>query len=872
MAGSGNPFLDAINSIPMPNINVNVPDFSSMYNPHGVDLSNVDTSSPSGFHFTAAGFSPTASTPALPTSLQTASQQYSHPMGNFGADIQNVWSHLSGALQGAQLGAGNALRNTKLGNNNRLMMETGGRIPQQKPLSKAQEGGYTNVFSGLLKGVKNPTATHARFKQGEQQFTPLAGASPGVNAFLKGLRNFGLDTVTDPLTYVPFGKAASVASKTLHLGELSKPVLNALQHIPGSQHIANAYQHVFSPIAGARSYFLHGVGQMSGKTESGANAIKNQVVNIFKGTTPEQRIALTHALESTAPGTTLSDPALESLRQQVEPLLEQARQNALDRGLISGELNPEEYGVGRYIPHISTSKLDEEFQPFKDISQRSPNIDAGKSRGLAGTIQALNSGDNKLFEEDMAKILGYHLNQINKASNLRDLIGTAMKNGIETGGDLKAGDIFPGTVQKAVEYSHDGNTVLLPESEARYLTNLTAPKADASRFLSGLYRKSVNGLNRMMFLSSPFIHIVNNLGTQSLLHDPGILKDMPQYLKEAVTGVKPGSKMDQALQAGALHLTSEIGHTTNASNLANDIAKVLDGKQGGFRSALRAYNNLTPNVEKAYRAAAYHRALQRGMSSEDAVKWVRSIFGGNAAHDAASNFEKTARAIMPFYNWTKTAIGSNVKNFLHHPAPYVAGYHALDNYNQAVTGHPMSQNHNPLSVGLPWKDKNGNQEYWTLYAPPFDVAKLGKDIGKNGVRGPLDFAFTRSNPLVRFGFQLGTGEQNPFASPLNKFNVDKYPELAQFGPQYNEAGMAFGGKGPKLPAYLAQLLQDTSNPVGTLSELQGQSPRDWLLSQIFGGAVSAPNPQSAINEQNYNNREISSQFKSYLKNLVKQGQ
>jgi hypothetical protein len=329
--------------------------------------------------------------------------------------------------------------------------------------------------------------------------------------------------------------------------------------------------------------------------------------------------------------------------------------------------------------------------------------------------------------------------------------------------------------------------------------------------------------------------------------------------------VEPGSQMDYALKNGALHLSSIMHGASTPKDMANKLVKELQAKSGvaqTLKNIVKGYSELTPRIEQAYRAAAFEHALEKGMSPDEAANWVRSIYGGRIAGDAASPIENIATGFMPFFNWTKTAIKSNVKNAAKNPFPYLAGFNTLNNYNEQVTGHGMADNPNPLSVALPWKDKNGNPEYWGIYAPPFDVAKLGKEVATNGARGVLDFAFNRFNPVAKFIGQAASGEQNPFANPLEKYNVEPYPALPS---EFNKRGVFFGDKGPQVPAYLGQLLQDISNPLTAVDDFQNKGAGDTILTQLFGGTVSTPNPQSQQKQQQWQTNEMLKEFKSYLK-------
>jgi hypothetical protein len=732
------------------------------------------------------------------------------------------------------------------------------------------------LIPGFIHGLEDSNWAHQAYAQQKQnqmhaldQQGQQMHEQPWQTGVMKGLLGTELDTVSNPITYVPMGKVfegIGAAGKAVGL----PAAWNALKtSAPEAVRVPlNAVTSLFKPIAGARQPFLNAVSRMVGKTQSGTNAIMKNLQDIFKGTTPEQRTALTHALESTAPGTPLSDPVLEALRQKVEPLLEQATQHSLERGLINKTINPEDFGVARYIPHVNVGKLDENAVPFADITRRNPTIDASKSRNLEGTIQAINGASgNKVFEDDIAKILAYHLGQINKASTARDLIDEAMQHGLPVDGAVKVGDQFPGTFQKAVEYTspHTGETVLLPESEARYLQQLRTPPSELKQTASKWYQGAVNGLNQLMFMSSPFVHILNNLGTQTLTHAPSVFAKMPKYMKEAWKGVEPGSQMDYALKNGALHLSSIMHGASTPKDMANQLVKELQSKSGvpqTLKNILKGYNELTPRVEQAYRAAAFEHALEQGMSPDEAANWVRSIYGGRIAGDAASPIENIATGFMPFFNWTKTAITSNVKNAAKNPLPYLTGFNALNNYNEQVTGHSMAQNPNPLSIALPWTDKNGNPEYYAPYAPPFDVAKLGKAIASGGLRGLADFGFTRSNPLVKFPVQYFSQEQDPLANQMDKYTVEPYPALPA---QFNTRGIFFGDKGPQAPAYLAQFLQDISNPLSTIDDFQQKGARDTLLTQLLGGSISAPNPQLQQKQQNWLNNQALSEFKAYLK-------
>jgi hypothetical protein len=418
-----------------------------------------------------------------------------------------------------------------------------------------------------------------------------------------------------------------------------------------------------------------------------------------------------------------------------------------------------------------------------------------------------------------------------------------------------------------VEYTspHTGETVLLPESEARYLQQLRTPPSELKQTLSKAYQGTVNKLNQLMFMSSPLVHILNNLGTQTLTHAPAVFAKMPKYMKEAWKGVEPGSQMDYALKNGALHLSSIMHGASTPKDMANQLVKELQAKSGvpqTLKNILKGYSELTPRIEQAYRAAAFEHALEKGMSPDEAANWVRSIYGGRIAGDATSPAEKAMTSVMPFFNWTKTAITSNVKNAAKNPFPYLLGFNTLNNYNEQVTGHGMADNPNPLSIALPWTNNQGNQEYWGLYAPPFDVAKLGNEVASNGLRGALDFAFNRFNPVAKFAGQAATGEQNPFANPLDKYNVEPYPALPS---EFNQRGIFFGDKGPKVPAYLGQLLQDISNPLTAVDDFQNKGAGDTLLTQLLGGTISAPNPQSQQKQQQWQTNEMLKEFKSYLK-------
>lgn len=658
------------------------------------------------------------------------------------------------------------------------------------------------------------------------------------------------------------------------------PIAQALQNmapngVPVAKHILNAAQNAFTTLPGTTKAFKNFFSQYFGEKASGANDINNFLASVFKGTTPEQRAEFINLLESTAPGTTFQDPVMERMRQQVEPRMEEALQNAQARGLINKTINPADYGVARYVPHVFAKGSPKVEAGTADggLFLRK-GVDANKDRTLKGTIQQLNqqahasNGAAPSFETDAIKVLGHYFHQLNEAGSAQNLIDKAVGNGV-----MK--DVHPETNTATVPFQDStGKTSLIPKAEADILNGLGTKQQEG--VFSKSYRKVTNGLNKLMFASNPFMHVVNNLGFQTAIHHPALFKDVVNHIPEALSGIQPGSEMDRALKAGALNLGSEVGARGIGINKQLDqlISKV-DGTGSSVKSEISRYNHLTPDIEKAYRTAAFSHAIKGGMSDADAANYVRSIFGGHIAPNTMSGAERALTMMLPFGNWTKTALVSNAKNFMKHPAPYVAIAQTANALNTEATGHGMMQNPNSAAIGIPGaKNAQGRQKYYTPYFPAWDLIKLASQMGQQGVgQGSLNFAWSRLNPALKMAGQLISHEQNPVAPVADKYNIVSYPYL-QGGASnpYNAQGIFFGGKGPKANPYVAQMMQDMTIPGAETAYNFATQPIGQVLAQLgigaTGGSVSAPNPQAALKEQQYQQKMAKSQLKSAMRKAV----
>ena len=760
--------------------------------------------------------------------------------------IQNVYNHGVGALEGAMAGSGGA----------------DGAV------------GLPGFGEGFIKGLINPNQAESQYQQmkatGEQHMNPIA----------KVATNFALDTASDPLTYVPLGKVAEIAHVPQALDTAKNMATAALRAThTGAKALDYAKalrESATSILPGTRDYFKQAYANFLNHTATDNAEATNAIKQAFQGKNPAAREAFQQEFEKSAEGQPLS-AANEQTRQLLAPILAQTRQHALDTNILTHTMNPDEMKVGQYFPHVLADKLADTKGATSTIGNRiKTTIDANKARNIPGTIAEINANPElPNFEADPAKALGYHLYQFNNAKNSHALINEVMAHGYDpTGLDgVYAGDIHPETNSPLVEYSHGGKTVLLPKAEAQTLQNLTSNQRGP---WTKLWQGATNFGNRSMFLSNPTIHLLNNLGWQTLSHAPNIFSKIPKYISSAFKDVPDHPMMLRAMRAGALHHSFETGQlgSGTAKDFANRLAKSLDQTGNPILKAFnKYYYNLTPNAERAYRTAAFEHALDQGMNDQQAADYVHQLYGGNNA-GMVNNVDKAMGSVLPFWNWTKTAISSNAKNALENPFPYSALYHAMNAVNEQNSGNDMLQNVNPLAMSLGTTNAQGKPESLEPYLPPMEIAKLVRDTAQQGpINGPATFLFNKASAPAKFLGQILTGEQNPTAAVPQKYNLLPAPYSPVNAPE-NQRGIYWGDTGPQVNPYLAQAAQDFPNILSNIAELSGKSPlAQTLINPLVGtgGTIVTSNPQSAAKEQAYAQRQQQTELRSYLKKLA-QGQ
>lgn len=853
-------------------------------------LAALRGSSPAAAATPSATAAPTPAGTPSPNPIDT----FKKDAGTIGSDL---WAPIATAFHGIMFGL------------NRPGQAVEHAISKAIQDAKGHTGDVMDVLHAAWQGLSGQTPDVTG-----QQILGQLGEQPGIPRDLAGL---GVDVATDPLTYVPFAdlvKLAKVPEAANLVYRLAKesPVIG-----PRIQDALDFAGKVFDKYHGISKPFRQAWQTMEGRNTAAEGRIGKLVGEAFKGATPEERAAFTHAMEK-APGyedAFANNPRLAAIRDRLAPVLAQNAQDLLGRKLLTALRE-------NYMPHILHQRFQNGYGIWANVKKPlKAFLPASMKRKIEGSIKQINeefaknpewaakSGldpASKFFEDDAAKLLYSHLLQSAQAKHLHDFLQTVLAGakkvtkkdlplqlpegmGLYRPNSLRffrallaPADIADALSEDAgktdlLKELHPGMAVgsgpayMLPKAEADFLNGASRHQGPYNNFLAGA--DAFRSLLLKLMLVNPFVHFPHNVLWNAYQRDPMAAinpSEWMRHIKGVIHGVDSDPWLKRATEAGAVPSSAILDYRGPIATKANQAAAELDKPK--LRKLLE---KLTPSQisqgatwvpENAMRVALFRRAVQRmGMSDADAADWVNQALGNPKN---LSNTERwLQRFLIPFYNWEKTAVTFNLGQLYNHTARGAIPLHVLNAINESIAGHPMSMNPTgkqfDLSVG---PDAQGNQRFINVYNPLLEALNIGN-------QGVPTFLFRRMQSLPQSIIEGITGQSSPPGGPTKNFPLVKYPELQNTPYSYlNDVPLFRWGNllGPEVSPYTKMLMPDVG-VLQTYAPPQVKLDTLMQIAQLLGMFPSVQQKGAVGREQSYQNRVLKQEIRSAIKARAREG-
>jgi hypothetical protein len=848
-----NPFLEAIQSAPnpIPNFNELLKQYS-VPTPHGVDLSQYQTGP---WNFQLGGFASVSKSPAQAMQAAQALQsaQQSNSQGGFDllSWLKNagaaVWHDLKGGLAGAQV-------------------------------NEANEQGPFSVIPGFFWGLRHPgQALEAQQKlyQAVDQDVAKQHAPQWVKNTENFANHFILSAGSDPLTFTPL--PIGTAAKVLKMVPGVNAGLNALKGVVSAAKESKAVKPLIDQL-GKNFVKYHGASpELKSALQTRDNLMNFYRENIQKelqqmaerhALTPEEMNLLPHVWEGTE---TTDNPKILQAIQELRDFLENGRGNIAGQIGTNAELSTTLHDQpilqrlrANYFPH---SYLDDEETvqkilegtPTKSFSTTGPFNQAREFNTLK---EAMEAGLTPELNPYVA--VGKRLMQSAKALTNARLINDLLEKGII------ATEEAPGLVRSNVLNSLKWLDAAKP-SVVRYYVR----PEDESAFRQALQPYEPKGAFVNLFdkamgawkwgtLLNPAVH-GHNIFYNGMYLGGASPKGFAEMFRSIKNNPLQNVWYQRALKAGAV----SADRNTGLDALRKTFTPSRRGRLQKVKSAVKyATHDVLWDADKALRTQLFRQAVERGMSDEEAAKFVNKFM---VDYNNTTPFEeKYLTRIFPFYRWMKGNLPLQVDQWINN-TPKQAWYEVVKNAtSNGLSGEDATDSKINTGIRLP----DGSTIMIDPYSPADEPIKLMRE-------GLFPFLYGKVSPVVK----------EPIAQILNQAYYPGSTESAvvpsdKRGMTQTTITTPGAGTLDNLAArvnHAASSLLPLSGVIGSLvgakdnlSSALGQPTKDKpgetaveAITRLLGGFTSRDNP--ALDEY-YQERQQQDDLKKLIARLKKMGQ
>lgn len=629
-------------------------------------------------------------------------------------------------------------------------------------------GGFSKVFMGGIKNILPGIVNRTQIGREAGDFN--AGKYLTKNKYGQTAFNF-LASLGAPS--LPLGKAAPILravgeapgiSRGLNLA--SKLGGDATQFLRDTPQAAN----LIEKIPGLQYFRNPAVGRIISGSQDVANrrvsGLFNEINDMAKGLTPQERVTVGHMIEGIVPKTTNTKLAVRANR--ISQISDQIGQELVNLGVMKPETF-QKY-KGNYLSHIADT--------VKNLEQNNTG-----NKALKFYLNSLKERKNILgapgkqdyirqFQFPAFKVLGGEMKTAESTKALKQIADT-------TGKTVNTSDLIQRTGGPRV--TQDGYVLLkdlVPNQVARVFKNTAVPP-EVADYVSKSYTSKAPGLlDRALnawklgktIFGGPGYHarnIMSNVILADMQTGEGLAGTVRNYIR-AVKAYKGGgdAKMQQYL--GELKDLGVVGRTGLHQGIEHLNPEVFGQGVSKLKKIINKPGEFQGAAEDTAKLNVYSLLRNRGMAAPQAAKLAEeAIFSPYRISQAERG---AVRQIIPFYTFTRQALPFTVKTALNHPE-------RLTKYTKAKTAieglSPQGANNNKSlpdymsgQIRLPIKDKNGNYAYFDpTYIYPFGNFT---SVGVN--QGSLPFGLS-VNPLAMEGAQQLFNKDLYFGNSIAKSNI-----------------------------------------------------------------------------------------------------
>lgn len=433
---------------------------------------------------------------------------------------------------------------------------------------------------------------------------------------------------------------------------------------------------------------------------------------------------------------------------------------------------------------------------------------------------------------------------------------------------------------------------VLPKSVADYLNGWAQRASWKNGLRIGL--DAFNGAVKRAWTLNPIYHLKNIL-YNSLLGDARAMIT-GQWLPMIREVREKGPLYERAVRAGAV--SSWTDRDLQDFRRAGDLAKqalglsknedarlamaerklrqiLLIGRQDPASLSQRMYQALHDslwNTDKVLRLTLFKRALDRGLSDEEAARFVNHFLVDYRNLTPAE--KDIVQLFFPFYAWQKGNTPLQFEAWLNQTGKQLLPYKLAEELSgQNPRGPTQLQD-----VALP-----PNQQGIETLINPSLPSKEVQEILQEPFSG---FLFSRSQPLFQTLMGLsGADMRNPWEGPGSYGQVKIYdptlPEAVQVQPLFGQSGplvdprIAFAAgsmPGENLYNTLVGLSNLFNLPLFTETrKAQAENPAASVLAPLLGGYVSTYNPQQQALVNLYLQNKQRQDFSAQIRRMAREG-
>lgn len=287
----------------------------------------------------------------------------------------------------------------------------------------------------------------------------------------------------------------------------------------------------------------------------------------------------------------------------------------------------------------------------------------------------------------------------------------------------------------------------------------------------------------------------------------------------------------------------EDGVINSGFIVAEDMAKQLNTT--GWRKRLADIRDwpaeIAKGTEQRMRGTVYRALREGGMNRADAARVVRDTFFD---YTTTNTLNRSARDVIPFFQFTAKAIPQSVKFLAEQPAAAVAlrPLYTQDSAEDPI--YPWMQRQANIPLG---RDEQGNPDYLTSLGLPVDVLNNVPNPSadplaflaqaRQGIGGQL-------SPLIKTAAGALTGTDLTFGTPFASY--DKAPEALQAlgAPERGGIGRAYNALAS------TGVIQPIASPVQYLSGLldERRSAGEKAVGALTGARIESVDEDRALQQ------------------------